>query len=246
MEAVIALPRRARPGGGRARARARYECLQPYARRERRATARPSCSASASRAGGTCSSELVELRRRAGDYLRRDGAGRRGRVLLRRAERRGRRRRRGVLPHDVRRRAPASWNLRDRHMADTLDHLMAHLDRHGGDAPRGRLGAQLARRRRPRHRDGAARRAQHRPAHARAPRRATSSSSASPPTPAPSPPPRTGARPPSASACGRRSAGSYEALFHAVGDPAPSCSARSPAGDAAARCASPASSARSA
>ena len=25
----------------------------------------------------------------------------------------------------------ASWNLRDRHMADTLDHLMAHLDRHG-------------------------------------------------------------------------------------------------------------------
>jgi erythromycin esterase-like protein len=25
-----------------------------------------------------------------------------------------------------------SWNLRDRHMADTLDHLLAHLDRHGG------------------------------------------------------------------------------------------------------------------
>jgi erythromycin esterase-like protein len=28
--------------------------------------------------------------------------------------------------------AAASWNLRDRHMADTLDHLMAHLDRHNG------------------------------------------------------------------------------------------------------------------
>ena len=27
--------------------------------------------------------------------------------------------------------AAASWNLRDRHMADTLDHLMVHLDRHG-------------------------------------------------------------------------------------------------------------------
>ncbi|MGZ4197892.1 MAG: erythromycin esterase family protein, partial [Solirubrobacteraceae bacterium] len=27
-----------------------------------------------------------------------------------------------------------SWNLRDRHMADTLDHLVAHLDRHGGSA----------------------------------------------------------------------------------------------------------------
>ncbi len=26
----------------------------------------------------------------------------------------------------------ASWNLRDRHMADTLDHLLAHLDRHVG------------------------------------------------------------------------------------------------------------------
>jgi len=25
-----------------------------------------------------------------------------------------------------------SWNQRDRHMADTLDHLLAHLDRHGG------------------------------------------------------------------------------------------------------------------
>ena len=25
-----------------------------------------------------------------------------------------------------------SWNLRDRHMADTLDQLLAHLDRHGG------------------------------------------------------------------------------------------------------------------
>ena len=27
-----------------------------------------------------------------------------------------------------------SWNLRDRHMADTLDQLLAHLDRHGGTA----------------------------------------------------------------------------------------------------------------
>ena len=27
-----------------------------------------------------------------------------------------------------------SWNRRDRHMADTLDHLLAHLDRHGGRA----------------------------------------------------------------------------------------------------------------
>ena len=27
-----------------------------------------------------------------------------------------------------------TWNLRDRHMADTLDHLLAHLDRHGGTA----------------------------------------------------------------------------------------------------------------
>ena len=26
-----------------------------------------------------------------------------------------------------------SWNLRDRHMADTVDQLLAHLDRHGGN-----------------------------------------------------------------------------------------------------------------
>ena len=28
--------------------------------------------------------------------------------------------------------AAASWNLRDRHMAETLDQLVAHMDRHGG------------------------------------------------------------------------------------------------------------------
>ena len=29
--------------------------------------------------------------------------------------------------------AASSWNLRDRHMADTLDRLLAHLDRHDGE-----------------------------------------------------------------------------------------------------------------
>ena len=66
-------------------------------------------------------------------------------------------------------RGPASsWNLRDRHMADTLDALGDHLDRHGEPREDRRLGAQLPRRRRARHRDGPPRRAQRRPARPRA------------------------------------------------------------------------------
>ena len=78
-----------------------------------------------------------------------------------------------------------SWNLRDRHMAETLDELVAFLDRTRPGATRRRLGAQLASGRRPRDRDGRARRAERRPARARAHRRARRCSSASPPTRAP-------------------------------------------------------------
>ena len=44
-----------------------------------------------------------------------------------------------------------SWNLRDQHMAQTLDALLAHLDRHDGAQrrPNRGVGAQLARRRCP-------------------------------------------------------------------------------------------------
>ena len=54
------------------------------------------------------------------------------------------------------------------HMAETLDALDAHLARSGQDAARRRVGAQLAPRRRARHRDGRPRRAERRAARARA------------------------------------------------------------------------------
>ena len=53
----------------------------------------------------------------------------------------------------------SSWNLRDRHMVETLDALVAHLGRC--------LGTQFALRRCAGHTDGPARRAERRPAHAR-------------------------------------------------------------------------------
>ena len=151
-----------------ARAPQRYECLQPFAGEspEYGRAVRSGVSASCRQ---HVVEQLVELRRRAGDYLRRDGLARRGRVLLRRAERGPR----AATPKSITARCSAtrsaSWNLRDRHMADTLDHLLAHLDRHDGRRARRRLGAQLAHRRRAGDGDGPARRAQHRPAGARAP-----------------------------------------------------------------------------
>ena len=70
--------------------------------------------------------------------------------------------------------ASRRWNLRDRHMAETLDALVDAPRAHARRAAEGRrLGAQLAPRRRARHPDGPGGRAERRPARARAPRRAT-------------------------------------------------------------------------
>ncbi len=112
------------------RARRRYECLQPYAGESSeygRAVlvgASESCRRHVLR-------ELVELRRRAADYIRRDGAAaddeyffaEQNAALVADAEEYYR-----TMFGD----AAASWNLRDRHMADTLDQLMTHLDRSNG------------------------------------------------------------------------------------------------------------------
>ena len=102
--------------------------------------------------------------RRVRPTRRRDG---RGRVLLRRAERPPGEERRGyyrsMFLEEV-----SSWNLRDRHMAETLDALVAHLERQRRARQGRRLGAQLAPRRRARDGDGPARRAERRPARARA------------------------------------------------------------------------------
>ena len=180
--------------------------------------------------------QLVELRRRAGEYLLRDGLAaedeyffaEQNAAVVANAEEYYR-----TMFGD----RAGSWNLRDRHMADTLDQLIAHLDRHGatsrvvvwahnshvGDARatemagRGELNiGQLMRER-----------------HGRD----TSSTSASAPTPAPSPPRRNGALPPSANASARRCATATRPSFTPPTSP-PSCSARSPPATAGARCAS--------
>jgi erythromycin esterase-like protein len=112
------------------RARRRYECLQPYAGESSEYGqavlfgVSPSCRRSVI-------DQLVELRRRGADYLRRDGitavdayfAAEQNAVLVGDAEEYYR-----TMLGD----ATSSWNLRDRHMADTLDHLVAHLDRRDG------------------------------------------------------------------------------------------------------------------
>jgi erythromycin esterase-like protein len=114
------------------RARARYECLQPYA----------GDSAGYGQAvllgvGEPCRrrviEQLVELRRRAGEFLSRDGLAaedeyffaEQNAAVVANAEEYYR-----TMFGD----RAGSWNQRDRHMADTLDQLLAHLDRHGGTA----------------------------------------------------------------------------------------------------------------
>ena len=115
-----------------ARARTRYECLQRYG-----AESTEYGRAVVPGVGEPCRrrviEQLVELRRRAGDYLRRDGLAaedeyffaEQNAAVVANAEEYYR-----TMFGDQ----AGSWNLRDRHMADTLDQLLAHLDRHGGTA----------------------------------------------------------------------------------------------------------------
>jgi erythromycin esterase-like protein len=75
--------------------------------------------------------QLVEMQRRAPEYARRDGLAAEDEFfyaeqnarLVKNAEEYYRTMFQGRV---------SSWNLRDRHMADTLDALVWHLDRHGG------------------------------------------------------------------------------------------------------------------
>ena len=179
MEAVLAYLDKVDPAAA-ARARHRYACFDHPAR-----TRRPTASPRELGLDQSCEDEviaqLVDLRRRAAEYARRDGRMRRGRLLLRRAERPAGRERRAVLPRDVPRRV-SSWNLRDRHMAETLDALVGFLST-ARAAREGRgLGAQLPPRRRAGDGDGRQRRVERRPARARAVRPTTPFWSASPPT----------------------------------------------------------------
>lgn len=110
------------------RARRRYECLQPYSG-ESTAYGRAVLLGVSESCRRQVLHELVELRRRAGDFLRGDGLAAEDEYFV--AEQNA------AVVADAEEyyrtmlgAAAASWNLRDRHMADTLDQLMAHLDRH--------------------------------------------------------------------------------------------------------------------
>jgi erythromycin esterase-like protein len=129
MEAVIGYLDRVDPEAAR-RARDRYGCLESFGEESQRYGYTASFDLSAS-----CEEEvinqLVELQRRADVYAHRDGRvaedeyfyAEQNARLARNAEQYYRTMFRGYV---------SSWNLRDRHMTDTLDALLAHLDRHGG------------------------------------------------------------------------------------------------------------------
>jgi len=115
-----------------ARARARYECLQPYAG-ESASYGQAVLLGVSEPCRRRVIEQLVELRHSAGAYLRRDGLAaedeqffaEQNAVVVANAEEYYR-----TMFGDQ----AGSWNMRDRHMADTLDQLVAHFDRHGGTA----------------------------------------------------------------------------------------------------------------
>ena len=113
-----------------ARARARYDCLAPFADGSAR-YGHAVLSGVSEPCRRRVIEQLVELRRNAGEYLNRDGLtaedeqffAEQNAAVVANAEEYYR-----TMLGD----RAGSWNLRDRHMADTLDHLLAHHDRHGG------------------------------------------------------------------------------------------------------------------
>jgi erythromycin esterase-like protein len=131
MEAVVAYLDERDPEAA-ARARARYECLAPYG-----AESAAYGKAVLLGVGEPCRrrvvEQLVDLRRAAADYVRCDGPAaedeyffaEQNATVVANAEEYYR-----TMFGD----RAGSWNQRDRHMADTLDQLVAHLDRHGGTA----------------------------------------------------------------------------------------------------------------
>ena len=114
------------------RARSRYSCFDHVG-----AEGQAYGYALAYQQATPCESEvvaqLVELRRRAEAYLRRDGwvaddeqfYAEQNALLVRDAE---------EYYHQMYRAEVSSWNLRDQHMAATLDALIEHLDRQMGSA----------------------------------------------------------------------------------------------------------------
>jgi len=131
MEAVVAYLEEVDPDAA-SRARRRYECLHPFSQ-DSTGYGQAVLLGVSEPCRTRVLEQLVELRRHAGDYLRSDGLVAEDRYFL--AEQNA------TVVADAEEYyrtmfgdpAP-SWNLRDRHMADTLDQLQVHLARHGDAA----------------------------------------------------------------------------------------------------------------
>lgn len=132
MEAVVDYLAGVDPEGAE-RARERYACFEPFAN-ESQAYGRAVVMGASEPCRRDAIAQLVELRRRGGGYLQHDGevaeeeqfvAEQNARLITNAEE----------YYRTMFGERAASWNLRDRHMADTLDELMAFLGR-TGDRPR--------------------------------------------------------------------------------------------------------------
>ncbi len=127
MAAVVAHLDRVDPDAA-ARARRRYACLQPFAGERGPEYGRAVLQGVSEPCRQAVLEELVELRREAGRRLTLDGViaeddefcAEQNATVVANAEEYYR-----TMFGD----RAGSWNLRDRHMADTLDHLVAHLGR---------------------------------------------------------------------------------------------------------------------
>ena len=130
IEAVIAYLKDVDPPAAE-RARSRFGCFESFEESQAYGHAVARGVSEPCRQGVV--GQLLDLQRRAADYLRRDGLAAEDEQFY--AEENARL----VLDAEKYCRsmfdgAEASWNLRDRHMADTLDRLLAHLDRHDAGA----------------------------------------------------------------------------------------------------------------
>jgi erythromycin esterase-like protein len=130
IEEVIRYLVRVDPGGA-ARAQERYACFEHFGHEQ--AYGRAATLGITESCRRAVVAELVDLQRRADAYLRRDGhaaedeqfyAEQNARLIANAEEYY----RSMFADHGT------SWNLRDRHMADTLARLRAHLARHGDPA----------------------------------------------------------------------------------------------------------------
>ena len=129
IEAVIAYLDRVDPPAA-ARARERYACFEHF-HQDSQEYGLAASAGMADSCEGAVVAQLVDLQRRADEYASLDGAvaedeyfqAEQNARLARNAEEYYRAMYRG---------RHSSWNLRDCHMAETLDALIAHLDRQGG------------------------------------------------------------------------------------------------------------------